>query len=103
MRNTLIKGMVIFIAMVLVTSLLLTLPLILSSCGNKAIIDPGNYNYTHIHVTDYVEGHCFEIDKWWDNATGIEVRLTESKNGMFFSGGTYQLFESQNMCPYCND
>ena len=103
MRNAHIKGLFIFIAMVLVTSLLLTLPLTLSSCGNKAIIDPGNYNYTHVHVTDYVEGYCFEIDKWWDNATGIEVRLAENKNGMFFSEGTYQLFESQNMCPYCND
>ena len=102
MRNALIKGMFKFIAMVLVTSLLLTLPLILSSCGNKAIIDPGNYSYTHIHVTDYVEGHCFEIDKWWDNEAGIEVRTTGG-DGIFLSEGTYQLFESQTLCPYCNN
>lgn len=72
-----------------------------SACGNKAIFDPGSFNFTHVHVSDNVEGHCFEVKKWWENdGSGIEVR-TDSDNGMFCSEGTYQLFTSKTACPYC--
>jgi hypothetical protein len=70
-------------------------------CGNKAFLDPGSFNFEHVHVTDHVEGHCFSIEKWWDNESGIEVRTTNG-NGMFLSEGTYQLFESAASCPYCD-
>ena len=73
------------------------------SCGNRAVLDPGNFTFNHVHITDCTEGHCFDIDKWWDNASGIEVRLADNHNGMFLSEGTYQLFETKSMCPYCND
>ena len=73
----------------------------LSGCGNMAILDPGNFKYTHVHLSDSVEGHCYDIDKWWDNESGVEVRTT-SGNGIFLSEGTYQLFESKTSCPYCN-
>ena len=73
----------------------------LSGCGNKAILDPGNFNFKHVHISDHVEGHCFEIDKWWDTESGIEVRKTNG-DGIFLSEGTYQLFESKTSCPYCN-
>lgn len=72
----------------------------LTSCGNQAILDPGNFNFKHVHIVDPNESHCFNITKWWDNDRGIEVRL-ENKEGMFCSEGTYLLFESQATCPYC--
>lgn len=73
----------------------------LTGCGNRAILDPGNFNFKHVRITDHTEGHCFEIDKWWDNESGIEVRTADG-NGIFLSEGTYQLFESKITCPYCN-
>lgn len=72
-----------------------------AGCGNKAILDPGNFSFKHVHISDHTEGHCLEIDKWWDDDSGIEVRMTNGK-GVFLSEGTYQLFESSASCPYCN-
>ncbi len=72
-----------------------------SGCSNKAILDPGNFSFKHVHISDHIEGHCLEIDKWWDNESGIEVRTT-SGDGVFLSEGTYQLFETKTTCPYCN-
>lgn len=102
MRKSLVESMIVFIAMVLITSLLLTLPLLLSSCGNRAILDPGNFHFRHVHASNYLEGHCWDIDKWWDNDSGIEVRTLDG-DGLFLSEGTYQLFESKEMCPYCGE
>ena len=70
-----------------------------SGCGNRAFLDPGNFSFKHVHISDAVEGHCLDIDKWWDNESGIEVRTT-SGDGVFLSEGTYQMFESANSCPY---
>lgn len=72
-----------------------------AGCGNKAILDPGNFSFKHVHISDHVEGYCLEIDKWWDDESGIEVRMTNGE-GVFLSEGTYQLFESSASCPYCN-
>ncbi len=80
---------------------LLLLIACLTSCGNRAILDPGNFKFTHVHMSDHVKGHCYEIDKWWDDDSGIEVRTVDG-NGIFLSEGTYQLFESKTSCPYCN-
>lgn len=87
------KFFALFIMLVFITACL-------AGCSNKAIFDPGTFNFTHVHMTDHVEGHCTEIDKWWDNESGIEVR-TKAGDGIFLSEGTYQLFESKNACPYC--
>jgi hypothetical protein len=72
----------------------------LVSCGNKAIISPGNYSFTHIHFTDMTKGHCATIEKWWDNEEGIEVK-TKEYGYLYCSEGSYILFESGNKCPYC--
>ena len=74
---------------------------IFSACSNKAIFDPGTFMFKHVHISDNVEGHCLNIDKWWDNDSGIEVKTT-SGNGVFLSEGTYQMFESAESCPYCH-
>ena len=81
---------------------LIILCTIFTSCGNQAILDPGNFSFKHVHVTDYTEGHCFDITKWWDNERGVEVRLSNGE-GAFLSEGTYQLFESKATCPYCGN
>ena len=75
--------------------------LCLASCGNKAFISPGNFNFTHIHFTDMAEGHCATIEKWWDNEEGIEVR-TREYGYLYCSEGSYILFETGTKCPYCN-
>lgn len=72
-----------------------------ASCGNRAILDPGSFSFTHVHMTDYTEGHCYDISKWWDNESGIEVRTSDG-DGIFLSEGTYQMFESKTTCPYCH-
>ena len=85
-------GIILVLVIVMVTA---------SSCGNRAILDPGNFNFKHVHISDDVEGHCLNIDKWWDNESGVEVRTT-SGDGVFLSEGTYQMFESAESCPYCH-
>ena len=92
------KFLIIIVAICLLVSVLLTL----SGCGNKAILDPGSFTYTHVHLSNGVEGHCFDVDKWWDNANGIEVRIADTNKGIFCSEGTYNLFENANSCPFCN-
>lgn len=74
---------------------------IFAGCGNRALLDPGTFTFKHVHISDQISGHCYEIDKWWDNESGIEVR-TSNGNGIYLSEGTYQLFESKSVCPYCN-
>ena len=87
---------------VLLICVISVLLIMCTSCGNRAILDPGNFTYTHVHTSDAVSGHCWDIDKWWDNSNGIEVRTTDGA-GVFLSEGTYQLFESKSACPHCND
>lgn len=72
----------------------------LTGCGNKALISPGNYNFTHIHFTDMTSGHCATIEKWWDNEQGIEVK-TKEYGYLYCSEGSYILLESGSKCPYC--
>lgn len=86
------KILIMLIVVVMIT--------LMCSCGNKAILDPGNYSFKHIHISDNVEGHCYNIKKWHDNDNGIEVK-TEADNSIFCSEGTYQMFESEAACPYC--
>jgi len=86
------------ISLILVISIML---ITLCSCGNQAVFDPGNFTFKHVHYSDAIEGHCLNIDKWWDNSGGIEVRDANTGDGVFLSEGSYQLFESSATCPYC--
>ena len=73
----------------------------LTGCGNQSW-GLGNFTFTHIHISDAVEGHCATVEKWYDNSEGIEVKTTEF-GSMYCSEGSYMLFGSGADCPYCND
>lgn len=83
------------IAVILITLMLL---FTLASCGNKAY-GPGNYQFDKVHVFDDGCSKCIEINKWYDNESGIEVQKKDG-DGLFFSEGTYMLVEGK--CPICN-
>ena len=85
-----------FIALTLVAVMLV---LVFTSCGNENW-GFGNYNWTHIHFTDAVEGHCATITSWHNNETGIEVH-TQECGSMFLSEGSYILFDTAEHCPFC--
>ena len=84
------------IALTLVTIMLV---FVLASCGNENW-GFGNYNWTHIHFTDAVEGHCATITSWHNNETGIEVH-TQECGSIFLSEGSYILFDTAEHCPFC--
>lgn len=86
-------------------AVLLTLILLcacLTGCGNRAgVFDRGEFNFTHIHFTDAVEGHCATVTKWYDNeSSGIEVK-TKEYGSLFLSESTYIMIEDAENCPYC--
>ena len=86
-----------FICLILVVIMMLAL----CGCGNQSI-GFGNYTFTHVHITDAVEGHCAEVNKWYSAETGIEL-LTEEFGSIFCSEGTYLLFGDNSDCPFCQE
>lgn len=74
----------------------------LTGCGNMAVLDFGNFTFHHIHIDTYHNPMCFDIEKWWDNSTGIEVK-TEDNGTMYFSEGDYILIDEAKNCPYCGE
>lgn len=77
----------------------LVLCLMLCSCGNMQLI--GEYTYSHVYVETYkTDGHCYDVKKWTDSESGIEV-LTEENGSMFLSEGTYILVSDKDRCPFC--
>ena len=71
----------------------------LAGCGNMSM-GFGNFTFTHVHFTDYLEGHCATIEKWYDNSTGIEVK-TKEFGSLYLSEGSYILVDTAEHCPYC--
>lgn len=84
---------------IILASILAFSTLALSACGNMSV-GPGNYQFNKCHIFNYgSEGTCVEIERWYDNENGIEVKI---KNGsaLYLSEGSYMLVESN--CPFCN-
>ena len=48
----------------------------LCACGNENL-GFGNYTFTHVHISDAVEGHCATVNSWHDNESGIELHTKE--------------------------
>ena len=86
------KIFIIFMILVLMCCLL-------TGCGNM-LLDLGDFTFNHIHFTDHLNNHCATIEKWYDNANGIEVK-TKEYGSMYLSEGSYILFEEAQDCPYC--
>ena len=86
-----------FIAIILA----MVLALSLSACGNESW-GVGNYTFTHVHISDAVEGHCATVNSWHDNESGIELHTKEFGN-IYLSEGTYMLFNDGSDCPFCGD
>lgn len=82
-----------FIAILLLLVLVVT-----CFCGCNVSFGLGTYEYNRIHIDTYHYSGCLEIDKWYDNSTGVEVK-TESGESLFLSEGTYILVEED--CPFC--
>ena len=86
---------------ILTMSLILTIfTFTLSGCGNMSF-SLGNYNFRKVHIsTPGGFDKCCELDNWYDNERGCEVKL---KNGssIYLSEGTYILVE--DYCPICGD
>lgn len=80
--------------------LVVIMMLVLCGFGNRSI--GGNYTFTHIHISDTVEGYCAEVKKWYNSKIGIEA-LTEEFGSLFCSEGTYFLFEDGDVCPFCQE
>lgn len=72
----------------------------LTGCGNENL-GIGNYTFTHCHYSDGVEGHCVTVNSWHDNELGCEIHTPAG--GVYLSEGTYQLYESDKVCPYCGE
>lgn len=68
----------------------------ISGCNMSCGLGNYTFNYVHILKNDL----CFEITKWYENSTGIEV--STPYGSMFFSEGTYILLEGPDgYCPIC--
>lgn len=87
------KFIAIIMAMVLALSL--------CACGNESW-GVGNYTFTHVHISDAVEGHCATVNSWHDNESGIELH-TKEFGDIYLSEGTYMLFNDGSDCPFCGD
>lgn len=71
---------------------------VLTGCNENWGI--GNYSFTHVHISDGVEGHCATVNSWHDNDLGVELHTKEFGN-IYCSEGTYSLYADGSKCPYC--
>ena len=74
----------------------------LTGCGNMSM-GMGNFTYEHAHIAIGGEADvAVDIEKWFDNETGIEVQLTDGTS-VFCSEGSYLLMKDKEHCPLCNE
>ena len=81
----------LILVVVLITSVL---------CGCNASFGWGELNFNKVHIDTYHYQGCFEIEKWYDNDNGVEVK-TKDFGHIFLSEGNYILIADN--CPICND
>lgn len=84
---------------VIAVMLILVMALALTACGNQNVLW-GNFTYEHVHISDAIGGHCFNLEQWNEDATGIELKI-EGGSTVFLSEGTYMMFSDSDACPYC--
>lgn len=67
-------------------------------CGNMSA-GLGNFTFEKVHIDTHNYSGCFTIEKWHENATGIEVK-TKEVGSLYLSEGTYFLIKE--VCPFCS-
>ncbi len=82
------------IVMIMVVAMLAVM---LTGCGNMSM-GFGNFTFRKIHVDTHNFNGCFAVEKWYDNASGIEVK-TKEVGYMYLAEGMYMLIEDE--CPFC--
>lgn len=85
--------------LVAVIMLLALMVIVMCSCNQGCGI--GSLEFKHLHYNTYHNNGCININKWYNNESGIEVHTTDGA-AMFFSEGTYILVEEKRDCPFCN-
>jgi hypothetical protein len=87
-----------FIAIILCV---VTMTAMFTGCGNMSI-GIGNFTYKKIHIDTHHYSGCLTIEKWYENATGIEVKTKEC-GSIYLSEGTYILLDGDMDCPLCKE
>lgn len=82
----------------IIAALAAGLAITLSGCNRS--LGVSNYNFRKIHVDTHNYSGCFTIEKWCNDASGIEVK-TEEAGFMYFAEGMYVLIEDE--CPFCKE
>ena len=82
------------IAMIMLVIMCVTM---LTGCGNMSL-GLGNFTFSKIHVDTYNYNGCFTVEKWFDSASGIEVK-TKEVGSLYLAEGMYMLIEDN--CPFC--
>lgn len=82
----------------IIAALAAVLAITLSGCNMS--FGFGNYNFRKIHIDTHNYSGCFTIEKWYNDARGIEVK-TEESGFMYFAEGMYMLIEDE--CPFCKE
>ena len=77
---------------------LLFIPTGCTGCGNMSM-GLGNYEFKKVHINMGNEHACVEIEKWYDDERGVEVKIKDG-DALFLSEGTYILIEET--CPICD-
>ena len=82
----------------IIAALAAVLAMTLSGCNMSFGV--GNYNFRKIHIDTHNYSGCFTIEKWYNDASGIEVK-TEEAGFMYFAEGMSMLIEDE--CPFCKE
>ena len=82
-----------------IIAILMVLGLVVSLCSCNMGLGLGNFSYRKAHIDTHNYSGCVEIEKWYDNETGIEVKTKEG-GSVFLSEGTYILVSGK--CPICD-
>ena len=82
----------------IIAALAAVLAITLSGCNMSFGV--GNYNFRKIHIDTHNYSGCFTIEKWYNDASGIEVKTKEA-GFMYFAEGMYMLIEDE--CPFCKE
>lgn len=83
-----------------IIAILMALGLVVSLCSCNMGMGMGSFSYRKVHIDTHNYSGCFEIEKWYDNETGIEVKVKDF-GSVFLSEGNYILVG--NSCPICKN